>query len=52
VWNRNSSMRGVVSDLCAKSGSQQHAQARIATATPDPFADENSAGNGRFVPGQ
>jgi hypothetical protein len=52
VWNRNSSMRGFLSDLCAKKGSQQHAQARIATATRDPFADENSAGKGRSVPGQ
>jgi hypothetical protein len=52
VWNRSSSMRGVVSDLFAKNGSQQHAKARIATASPDPFADENSAGKGRSVPGQ
>jgi hypothetical protein len=52
VWNRNNSMRCVVSDLCAKKGSQQHAKARIATAIPDPFADENSVGKGRSVPGQ
>jgi hypothetical protein len=52
VWNRNSRIRGVMSNLCAKNGSQQHAKARIATATPDPFADENSAVKGRSVPGQ
>jgi hypothetical protein len=52
VWNRSSSMCGVVSDLCARNGSQQHAKDRIATATPDPFADEKAAGKGRSVPGQ
>jgi hypothetical protein len=45
-------LRGVVSDLCEKKRSQQHAKAGIATATADSFADENSAGKDRSVPGQ
>jgi hypothetical protein len=52
VWNRNSSLRSAVSDVCAKKGSQQHAKTWIATAIADSFADENSAGKGRSMSGQ
>jgi hypothetical protein len=50
VWNRNSSLRGVVSTLCAMKGSQEHAM--VGTASADSFADENSAGKRRSVTGQ
>jgi hypothetical protein len=42
----------IVSDFCAKEGNQQHTKARIATATADSFADENSTCKGRSVPVQ
>jgi hypothetical protein len=56
AWNRNSTLRkrcrGVVSNLCANKGSQEHAKAGIVTASADSLADEKSAGKGRSMPGQ
>jgi hypothetical protein len=51
VWNRNSSVRGVVADLCANKGSREHKAKAGKVTAADWFADENSAGTGQPVPG-
>jgi hypothetical protein len=47
VWNCNSSLHGVLPNLCARKGCQQHAKAGTATATAVSLEDEYPMGNTR-----